>query len=110
MADNIIVNVDEAALGRLKDMPEARATLKRCADRAEAFQVATCPVDTGHLVGAIGQRDNADGSIDIGVVKYPVEYDLHVELGHQTTAGTWVPAQPYIRPSIDAAKKGLSNG
>lgn len=101
------VTVDQAALGKLIGTPEAKALLRRCAERALDFQQSAVPVDTGELKSALGIRENADGSIDIGTVKKRVDYDLAVEEGHRTKGGTWVPAQPYIRPSIDAAKKGL---
>ncbi len=104
------VTVDQAALGTLRDTPEAKALLRRCAERALDFQEATVPVDTGELKSALGIRENSDGSLDIGTVKKKVDYALPVEEGHRTRGGTWVPAQPFIRPSIDAAKKGLSNG
>lgn len=101
------VTVDQAALGKLTSTPEAKALLRRCAERALDFQRSAVPVDTGELKSALGIRENANGSIDIGTVKKRVDYDLAVEEGHRTKGGTWVPAQPYIRPSIDAAKKGL---
>ncbi len=111
MATPIVrVTVNQAALGTLKSTPEAKRLLRRCAERALDFQQATVPVDTSKLHNALGIRENADGSLDIGTVLYPVEYDIYVEEGHRTRSGTWVAAQPFIRPSIDAAKKGLKNG
>jgi len=104
------VTVDQAALGKLTAMPEAKSLLRRCAERALDFQKSAVPVDTGELKSALGIRENPDGSLDIGTVKKKVDYDLAVEEGHRTRGGTWVPAQPYVRPSIDAAKKGLTNG
>lgn len=104
------VTVDQAALGTLTGTPESKKLLRRCAERALDFQESAVPVDTGDLKSALGIRENSDGSLDIGTVKKRVDYDLAVEEGHRTKAGTWVPAQPFIRPSIDAAKKGLSNG
>lgn len=111
MAKPIVkVTVDQAALGTLRDMPESKALLRRCAERALDFQQSAVPVDTGTLKSALGIRENSDGSLDIGTVKKKVDYDLAVEEGHRTKGGKWVPAQPYIRPSIDAAKKGLTHG
>jgi hypothetical protein len=104
------VTIDQAAFGRLTGTPEAKALLRRCAERALDFQQSAVPVDTGELHSALGIRENSDGTVDIGTVKKKVDYAIPVEEGHRTRAGTWVPAQPYIRPSIDAAKRGLGNG
>lgn len=104
------VTVDQAALGTLTDSAASKTLLRRCAERALDFQQSAVPVDTGELKSALGIRQNADGSMDIGTVKKKVDYAMPVEEGYRTKAGTWVPAQPFIRPSINAAKKGLSNG
>jgi hypothetical protein len=101
------VTVNREALGTLTSTPEAKALLRRCAERALDFQLSAVPIDTGELKSALGIRENSDGSIDIGTVKKKLDYAVPVEEGHRTRGGTWVPAQPYIRPSIDAAKKGL---
>lgn len=105
----VTVTVDRRAIGTLTSTPEARELLMRCGHAALDYQESTVPVDTGELKSALGIRENSDGTIDIGTVKKRVEYDLAVEEGHRTRSGTWVPAQPFIRPSIDAAKKGLGN-
>ena len=101
------VTIDKGVFGKLTSTPEAKALLRRCAESALDYQRATVPVDSGELRSALGIRENPDGSLDIGTVKKKVDYDLAVEMGHRTRGGTWVPAQPFIRPSIDAAKKGL---
>lgn len=94
--------MNESAVYGLVTSDEARDVTKRCANAAEAMQTTLCPVDTGNLVGNIKQRDIADGvGIEVGV--FDVDYARPVEEGHETEAGTWVPAQPFIRPSIDAA-------
>lgn len=107
----VTVTVDSAAIGSLTSTPEAQATLDRCASFALAYQEATVPVDTGALKKCLGIVSTDNGlSRKIGAVIDPVEYAIYVEEGHRTKSGTWVAAQPYIRPSIDAAKKGLSHG
>lgn len=89
-------------------MPENIRLLRACGEAALDYQKATCPVDTGRMVGALGIEEIDGGkTLHIGVVKYKVDYALYVEEGHKTRGGTWVPPQPFIRPSLDAAKKGL---
>jgi|SRR5882724_4439773 len=110
----VITTVDSAAIEALKTTPEVQALLDRCAKRALEFQEATVPV----LTGALKRHLEIDApSVDtrrIGVLKpHPplkdaTQYVLPVEEGHRTRSGSWVPAQPFIRPSIDAAKKGLT--
>lgn len=110
------VTVDGATIGQLTSTPEAQHLLDRCAQRALEFQQATVPVDTGALKQCLGIKVADDGkSRQIGafpilVLKKVVDYAIYVEEGHRTKSGTWVHAQPFIRPSIDAAKKGLTNG
>lgn len=99
--------VNSGAIAALKTTAKNRALLRRCAEAALNYQEATCPVDTGNMRSALGIRENSDGSMDIGTVKKKVPYVLPVEEGHRTRSGSWVPAQPFIRPSLDAAKKGL---
>ncbi len=105
----VTVTVDSAAIGTLTATPEAQGLLDRCAERALEFQQATVPIDTGALKKCLGIAVTDNGnSRKIGAIIDPVEYAIYVEEGHRTASGTWVRAQPYIRPSIDAAKKGLS--
>ncbi len=107
----VTVTVDSSAIGSLSATPEAQHLLDRCAQKALEYQQATVPVDTGALKKCLGIVSTDNGlTRKIGAVIDPVEYAIYVEEGHRTTSGTWVPAQPFIRPSIDAAKKGLSNG
>ncbi len=116
MADKPVVKLNDAAFGELTSMPEAQRLLDRCAERAKEFQLATVPVLTGALSRHIEIDSPTPDSRRIGVLrpKPPLmdatKYVIPVEEGHQTASGSWVPAQPFIRPSIDAAKKGLTNG
>lgn len=105
----VVAKVDKDAVYGLMDDPKAQALLEKCAGFALAAQETTVPIDTGNLHEhlKIGSANNGR-SRRIGVLpEDPVDYVLPVELGHRTEAGTWVPAQPFIRPSIDAAKRGL---
>lgn len=105
----VTVKLDQgAARGLMKESP-AQSTLDKCARFALAAQKTTCPVDTGYMIGRL-QIGVTNGGLSraIGILPdKPVDYVLPVELGHRTRGGTWVPAQPFIRPSIDAAKRGL---
>lgn len=110
------VTVNRAAIGSLPSMPECRAVLRKCAEAALDFQQATVPVDSRALNKSLGIRENANGSVDIGSILPSInprtkqdarKYALYVEEGHRTKSGTWVDAQPFIRPSLNAAKKGL---
>jgi hypothetical protein len=112
------VIVDKAALGTLTSAPEAKALLHECAEHALDFQRSAVPIDSRALEKSLGIRENTDGTLDIGSVLLSInkrtkqdarDYSLAVEEGHHTKSGTFVAAQPYIRPSINAAKKGLGN-
>lgn len=113
---NVNVKISREALGELTLRPDSQQLLDRCAHYALAFQQATAPVDTGALKAHL-EIDTPNPNVRrVGVLraKPPLQdatkYALPVEEGHTTESGTWVPAQPFIRPSIDAAKKGLKNG
>lgn len=71
-------------------------------------QLSAVPVDTGNLHDHIGIRKTADGGREVGVFDkiplIPADYVLDVEFGHTARNGRQVPAQPFIRPSIDAAR------
>lgn len=73
------------------------------------MQRVLVPVDTGNLSRHLGIRNTADGTgREIGALG-DIDYASHVEEGHQTEAGTWVPAQPFIRPSMDAVRRRLND-
>ena len=80
---------------------------------ALTYQQATVPVLTGALKAHLEIDSPTEDTRRIGVLrakpplKDATQYVLPVEEGHHTKSGSWVPAQPFIRPSIDAAKKGL---
>lgn len=59
------------------------------------------PIDTGKLSKSLAIRKFGRGR---RIGSFGVYYAYFVEAGHHTRSGSWVPAQPYIRPSIDAAR------
>ncbi len=51
------------------------------------------PVDTGELRISLGQTGD--------VVGYAKDYAPHVEYGHRTTNGGWVPGQLFLKKNVD---------
>lgn len=103
--------LNAGALAQIPHSPEAQHVLDRCADAALRYQQAAVPVLSGnlrrHLKIAV-----ADGGLSrlVGILDGEVNYAAPVELGHETRSGSFVQAQPFIRPSLTAAKRGLNNG
>jgi len=62
------------------------------------------PVDTGKLKKSIKIKKIKDGK-SIGP---DTDYDIYVEFGHHTKAGTFVPAQPYMRPALQQNRKEIA--
>lgn len=91
--------VNRTALADLVHAPEVQAEVTRVADVVRMRQTYAVPVLTGNLQDHIEVRVSPrTGGRLIGV--WDVEYVLPVEYGHHTQSGTWVPAQPFIRPSL----------
>ena len=80
--------------------------MDNAAQAALRMQVALVPVDTGNLSRHLEIRKTPDG-LGRQVGAFDVDYAAAVEEGHRTKAGTWVPAQPYVRPSLDAVRRSL---
>lgn len=116
VSKDVRVKMNRAAFGELTVMPESQRMLDRCAENALDFQKSTCPVDTGALVNHLEIDAPTPSTRRIGVLrphpplKDATQYVVPVEEGHHTESGSWVPAQPFIRPSINAAKRGLRDG
>jgi HK97 gp10 family phage protein len=71
--------------------------LETIAVSIEAAAKRICPVDTGRLRGSITHEVNASPGKIEGRVGSNVEYAAYVELGTRHT-----PAQPYLRPALQA--------
>lgn len=56
------------------------------------------PVDTGELRESLGQSE--DGL----TVGYTKEYAPHVEFGHRTVNGGWVPGQRFLQNNVEIQK------
>lgn len=80
---------------------EAQDLLDRIAVAALRMQRDLAPVDTGRLRKSLEAR-TVGGGRQVG--SFGVDYAAAVETGHKQ-GSTFVPAQPYIRPSVDAARK-----
>lgn len=98
---------DQAVIGLMLG-DTAQNKLDNAAEAALRMQKALVPVDTGKLSKHLEIRKTANGKgREVGA--FGVDYALPVETGHRTRSGSWVPAQPFIRPSIDAVRKSLKN-
>lgn len=58
------------------------------------------PVDSGELRQSAGMTrpDTADGTGEMGYTK---EYGPHVEFGHRTKDGGWVPGQHFLKKNLE---------
>ena len=54
------------------------------------------PQDSGELVGSLGLKRDT--------VFYSKEYAAHVEYGHRTRGGGWVPGQRYLQKNVEKQK------
>ena len=72
--------------------------LETIGGKAESYAKRLCPVDTGNLRNSI-THEQFDESTE--VIGSNVEYAPYVELGHITTTGTKVAAQPFLRPAAE---------
>lgn len=106
------VRVDNAALQRLRGAPEVQREIDRRAENVLAAQKRIVPVDTGALRRSLGIRKTADGlGREIGAIDANgegIEYGAAVENGSDHISPKGKPyhinAQPYVKPSIDAAR------
>lgn len=101
------VRINGAAVYAALSGRDAQERIDDVAEAVLTMQKALCPVDTGKLVNSLEIRRKGNGR-QIGT--FTVKYGKYVELGHETRGGTWVPAQPFIRPSLDAARKTFMRG
>ena len=82
---------------------ETQGLLDWMAAAALRMQEDLVPVDTGTLKNSLEIKTVGDGR---QVGSFDVPYAAAVETGHKQ-GNTFVPAQPYIRPSVDAARKAV---
>lgn len=103
---SVVVQINEGSVHGLLSGDDAQKQMDTGAEAARKMQLLLVPVDTGNLSRNIEIRKTPDGlgrMVGVWVVKYAAA----VENGHQTKAGTWVPAQPFVRPSMDAVRRSL---
>ena len=104
---NVTVKVNQSDIYGAVRSESVQTGMDDLAEAALRMQKILCPVDTGKMLNSLEIRKNGNGR-DIG--SFGLGYPEHVENGHQTKAGTWVPAQPFIRPSLDAVRARLASG
>lgn len=102
----VTVVINQAAVAGVLSGEDVQNRMDNAAQAALRMQVALVPVDTGNLSRHLEIRKTPDG-IGRQVGAFNVDYAAAVEEGHHTKAGTWVPAQPYVRPSLDAVRRSL---
>ncbi len=107
-AIRVSVTVNQSAVAGVLSGDDVQKRMDNAADAALRMQKSLVPVDTGNLSRHLEIRKTPDG-LGRQVGAFDVDYAAAVEEGHRTKAGTWVPAQPYIRPSIDAVRRSLRN-
>ncbi len=76
--------------------------VERMAHRAQEFAQRVAPVDTGRLQSSIEVVKESDAHYRVGS---DLDYAAPVELGYRHhQSGRHIPAQPYLRPAIDAVR------
>lgn len=103
------IKLDEAQIVAELDGAATQSQVDDVAEAVLAMQHTIVPVDTGDLDRSLEIRPTENGRGRL-VGSFGIDYAEHVEFGHETTAGTWVAAQPFIRPSVDAARAVMARG
>lgn len=107
---SVTVRLNNGEIFGIVGAPKVQANMDELADAALHMQETLCPVESGNLKRHLAVRKSGVGR-EIGVFEKPplvsAYYAPYVEEGHRTRGGTWVPAQPFIRPSMDAVRARL---
>ena len=74
--------------------------------KAESYAKKICPVDTGRLRNSITHQQFDENTEVVGT---NVEYAPYVELGHNTTGGTFVAGKPFLRPAAEGHSAEYKN-
>jgi HK97 gp10 family phage protein len=75
--------------------------VQEAAETIAADAKERAPVDTGFL------RDSITSELEsplVAEVRAEADYALYVEEGHHTSAGSFVPAQPFLTPAVEAER------
>lgn len=102
----VSVTINQSTVAGVLRSPEVQSRMDDAAKAALRMQLSLVPRDTGNLSRHLEIRHTDDG-LGRQVGAFDVDYAAPVEEGHRTKGGTWVPAQLYIRPSIDAVRRSL---
>lgn len=94
--------VDLNTINSIPSSSEVQADIDRRSNNVKQAQERYVPVDTGDLKRSLDVRRNATGLGRL-IGTFGPDYGAAVELGYQT-GRRFVPGQPYLRPSVDAAK------
>ena len=90
--------IDMRGIDELENSEQMRVMLRKVAEAAAEGARRRAPVDTGRLRDSISSEDET-GRAWYGT---DVDYALFQELGTR-----YQPAQPYLRPALDDAKREL---
>ncbi len=79
--------------------------VRRLAERAQGFAQRVAPVGTGALAASIKSERVSESHYRVGS---DLDYAAPVELGYRHHgSGKHIPAQPYLRPALDAVRAEL---
>lgn len=102
MAHTTTVNIDDGAIEAILFENDTDDMIYERAEIALDFAHSAVPVDTGKLNESLNIKKHGPSSYAIGS---DLEYAAPVELGyHHHGSGRFIPAQPYLRPSLQAAR------
>jgi len=111
---SIRIEIDESAMGEIVHSTGATEVVSKVAEAMLRAQRSLAPVDTGRLVASLEIRENPDpvepgAAQGVAVGSFDVAYAAAQELGyHHAGSGRFIPAQPYIRPSMDSGRAVLA--
>lgn len=118
MSDEVLFNHFPQIADQL-DKALSQAVRKTAFD-LQAAAASNAPVDTGYLRNSIYVKTSQDstysgGDKDLPEVESPPDdktayvavgayYGVYVNYGHHTRSGSFVPAQPFWEPAVDATQ------
>lgn len=124
MSDEVVFNRFPQIADNLK--PVLSKVVRKTAFDLQAMAAANSPTDTGFLKSSIYVKTSQDSTYGeagsppgdsyllpeveeppdelTAYVAVGANYGIFVELGHHTRSGSYVPAQPYLAPAVDAVQ------
>jgi hypothetical protein len=98
--------IANAALLKARILAEAQAKLEEAGEVAYEVANELVPVDTGYLKSTIYK----EARLDYVTVGAYAPYSIFVEEGHHSRSGSWVPAQPFLVPGLQAGIDSIKSG